>query len=105
MCFSFPLENAGVSDLDLFEGDMIISTDQRMAAEKGLDIDNPLGRASTKNKQWPGGLVPYIIASEICKCIAVTLNKGQPSFVNHQWIKKIAMSSFFQNYSEQAGKE
>ncbi|KAJ7393124.1 hypothetical protein OS493_008423 [Desmophyllum pertusum] len=60
-----PEENAGVSDLDLFEGDMIISTDQRMAAEKGLDIDNPLGRASTKNKQWPGGLVPYIIASEI----------------------------------------
>ena len=37
------VENEGVYDPDLYEGDMILTPDQRMAAELGLDVDNPLG--------------------------------------------------------------
>ena len=51
---------AGVDDRDLFEGDMILSPEQRMAAKLGLDVDDPPGRGST-----PGGLVPYVIDSEL----------------------------------------
>ena len=57
----------GVDDPDLFEGDMIFTPDQRMAAELGLDVDNPFGRGSTKGRQWPGGLVPYVIDPSLCE--------------------------------------
>ena len=67
------LENEDGYDPDLFEGDMILTTEQRMAAKLGLDVDNPFGRASTKGKQWPGGVVPYIIDSEIVKNIIVLI--------------------------------
>lgn len=67
------LENEGDYDPDLFEGDMILTTEQRMATRLGLDVDNPFGRASTKGKQWPGGVVPYIIDSEIGKNIIVLI--------------------------------
>ncbi|KAL9973967.1 hypothetical protein ACROYT_G020494 [Oculina patagonica] len=56
-----PDENAGVDDPDLFEGDMLLTAEQRMAAEMGLDVDNPFGRGSTKDRQWPGGVIPYEI--------------------------------------------
>lgn len=56
-----PDENAGLDDPDLFEGDMILTADQRMAAEQGMDVDNPFGRGSTKDRQWPGGVIPYVI--------------------------------------------
>lgn len=68
MCIFFLPENAGLDDLDLFEGDMILTTEQRMAAEMGLDVDNPFGRGSTEGRQWPGGLVPYVIDSELGSC-------------------------------------
>ena len=60
-------ENAGVDDPDLFEGDMILTAEQRMAAEMGLDVDNPLGRGSIKNRQWPGGVIPYEMDASLCK--------------------------------------
>ena len=63
-CFS---ENEGVDDPDLYEGDMILTADQKMAAELGLDVDNPLGRGSAKNRQWPGGVMAYLIDSSLCK--------------------------------------
>jgi len=46
---------------------MILTDEQRMAAEMGLDVDNPLGRGSTKNRQWPGGVMAYVIDSSLCK--------------------------------------
>ena len=60
------VENEGSYDPDLYEGDMILTTDQRMAAEMGLDVDNPLGRGSTKNRQWPKGVMTYVIDSSLC---------------------------------------
>ena len=49
---SFSSENEGVDDPDLYEGDMILTTEQKIAAELGLDVDNPLGRGSAKNRRW-----------------------------------------------------
>ena len=60
------VENEGVYDPDLYEGDMILTPDQRMAAELGLDVDNPLGRGATINRQWPGAVMVYVIDSSLC---------------------------------------
>ena len=60
------VENEGVYDPDLYEGDMILTPDQRMAAELGLDVDNPLGRGAIINRQWPGGVMVYVIDSSLC---------------------------------------
>ncbi|KAM7433977.1 hypothetical protein ABFA07_015862 [Porites harrisoni] len=62
-----PEENEGVYDPDLYEGDMILTPDQRMAAELGLDVDNPLGRGATVGRQWPGGDLVYVIDSSLSK--------------------------------------
>ena len=51
---------------DLYEGDRILTADQRMAANLGLDIDNPFGRGATKGRQWPGGAMHYVIHSTLC---------------------------------------
>ena len=60
------VENEGLYDPDLYEGDMILRPDQRVAAEMGLDVDNPTGRGSTKGRQWPGGVMAYVIDSSLC---------------------------------------
>jgi len=64
------LENEGLDDPDLYEGDMMFTADQRMAAELGLDVDDPLGRGATKNRQWPGGVMAYVIDSSLCTFVA-----------------------------------
>ena len=46
---------------------MILTSDQRMAAALGLDVDNPFGRASVRNKKWSGGVMVYDIDSSLCK--------------------------------------
>jgi len=46
---------------------MILTDEQRIAAEMGLDVDDPRGRGSTKNRQWPGGVMAYVIDSSLCK--------------------------------------
>ncbi|XP_068719278.1 zinc metalloproteinase nas-15-like [Montipora capricornis] len=60
-----PEENEGIHDPDLYEGDMILTAQQRMAAELGLDMDAPFGRASIKNKRWPKGVMAYVIDSTL----------------------------------------
>ena len=64
--FSFS-ENIGIKNAKLFEGDMILSTAQRLAAMKGLDVDRARGnaRGSVMNMQWPGGVMIYDIATKI----------------------------------------
>ncbi|KAK3710383.1 hypothetical protein QZH41_012310, partial [Actinostola sp. cb2023] len=58
-----PEENIGVDDPNLFEGDMVLTDAQRMAAEMGQDIDKPTARGGIKTGRWPGGVVPYTIDS------------------------------------------
>ena len=49
---------------------MVLTGDQRMAAELGLDVDNPFGRGASRGKQWPGGVMVYAIHP--------TLGKSRP---------------------------
>lgn len=55
---------------------MILTPDQMMAAKMGMDVDNPFGRVSTMNRQWPGGVVPYVIDSTLCKSTVVPCRRG-----------------------------
>ncbi|XP_078371488.1 blastula protease 10-like [Oculina patagonica] len=52
-----PDENLGVHDPNLFEGDMILTPEQRLEAEMGLDVDSSLKRGSVRNRLWPDGIV------------------------------------------------
>lgn len=52
---------------------MILTPEQRMAAEKGLDVDNLSGRASIKSKLWPNGVMYYEIDSSLCKYLDIDL--------------------------------
>lgn len=67
----FPLtqENTGVDNPDLFEGDVILNADQRMAIEMGLNIDNPFGRGAQKGKEWPKGVMIFAVDPALCKFI------------------------------------
>ncbi|XP_020901634.1 blastula protease 10-like [Exaiptasia diaphana] len=49
------------TDPDVFEGDMILTPEQKMAAVNGWDVDAPLGRGGIKNRRWPGGVFVYQI--------------------------------------------
>ena len=66
--FIYFVENEGINDPDLYEGDMVFTAEQRMAAEMGLDVDDPLGRGSVKNRQWPDGVMAYVIDSSLSTC-------------------------------------
>ncbi|KAL9973977.1 hypothetical protein ACROYT_G020504 [Oculina patagonica] len=60
-----PDENLGVHDPNLFEGDMILTPEQRLEAEMGLDVDSSLKRGSVRNRLWPDGIVAYEIQSDL----------------------------------------
>lgn len=70
---TFITENEGMEDPDLYEGDMLLTAEQRMAAEMGLDVDDPLGRGATKGRQWPGGVMAYVIDSSLCKFAVISV--------------------------------
>jgi hypothetical protein len=46
---------------------MLLTAEQRAAAMSGRDIDASLGRAAIKERQWPGGVVAYVIDSSLGK--------------------------------------
>ncbi|XP_066027193.1 zinc metalloproteinase nas-14 [Pocillopora verrucosa] len=61
-----PEENIGVKDKRLFEGDMILTDAQRMAAALGEDVSKAgLGRASIMKNLWPGAVLVYELDSAI----------------------------------------
>ncbi|XP_020916020.1 blastula protease 10 [Exaiptasia diaphana] len=62
-----PEENIGVDDPNLFEGDMILTDEQRLAARMGLDVDAPStsARKGIRNRRWPGGVVVYTIDNSL----------------------------------------
>ncbi|XP_020901633.1 zinc metalloproteinase nas-15 [Exaiptasia diaphana] len=55
------------TDPDVFEGDMILTPEQKMAAVNGWDVDAPLGRGGIKNKRWPGGVFVYQIDGALAR--------------------------------------
>ncbi|CAH3146706.1 unnamed protein product [Porites evermanni] len=55
-----PEENVGIDDPKLFEGDMILTDAQRIAAMLGDDVSKAgLGRASIRKNLWPGAVLIY----------------------------------------------
>ncbi|KAL9988016.1 hypothetical protein ACROYT_G002411 [Oculina patagonica] len=59
-----PEENIGVGDPNLFEGDMILTREQRAAAEAGQDVD-AVSRGSIKRGLWREGVLVYEISSSL----------------------------------------
>ncbi|KAM7433978.1 hypothetical protein ABFA07_015863 [Porites harrisoni] len=65
-----PDENEGVNDPNLFEGDMILTPEQRYRAEHGMDVnfgDNRKRGARKGRGLWPNGVVVYEIAPDLAK--------------------------------------
>lgn len=67
ICYIRIAENLGVHDPNLFEGDMILTPEQRLEAEMGLDVDSSLKRGSVSNRLWPDGMVAYEIQPDLGK--------------------------------------
>ena len=64
------LENIGVGlDANLFEGDMILTPEQRAAAEAGQDVDAPFSRGSINRGLWREGVLVYEISSDLRKLL------------------------------------
>ena len=62
-------ENTGDDKSNLFEGDVVLNAEQRMAIEMGLNIDDPFGRAAQKGKEWPKGIMIFAVDPALCKFI------------------------------------
>ena len=68
-------EDRGMYDEDLFEGDMILSPEQKVAAYGG--------RGSITSQLWPNGVVPYtssIRTSTFCLILFVSLLQPPTSY-------------------------
>ena len=66
-CLYRILENQGIKDSNLIEGDMILNAGQKLAAKLGMDVDAPISRGSITTKHWPGGVLVYDIAPVLSK--------------------------------------
>jgi len=62
-----PDENRRIRDPNLFEGDMLLTPEERRSAELGLDVDKPnsLKRGSARSHLWPNGVVIYDIQPDL----------------------------------------
>lgn len=60
------IENVGHQDKNAFEGDMILTKAQRMAAMRGEDVSKAgMGRSSIREGLWPGAVLVYELDSEL----------------------------------------
>ena len=56
-------ENLDIKDPDLFEGDMILTPEQRAYAMMGLDVSAPNKQgAASRGPLWPNGVLIYDIS-------------------------------------------
>lgn len=56
-------ENRDIKDPDLFEGDMILSPEQRAYAMMGLDVSAPNKQGgASRGPLWPNGVLIYDIS-------------------------------------------
>ena len=56
-------ENRDIKDPDLFEGDMILTPEQRAYAMMGLDVAAPNKQgAASRGPLWPNGVLIYDIS-------------------------------------------
>ena len=76
LCF-YILENVGLDDPNVFEGDMILTPGQRLAAMTGGDVSKAggEGRASIRKNLWRGGVLIYEIDPALGKQQFLVTNK------------------------------
>lgn len=77
---SSPFFSEESNDPNVFEGDMILTPEQRAAAMNGGNVDAPIGRGSIKNKRWPGGVLVYTVNRD--------LGKGTDGLHLFVWLEK-----------------
>ena len=62
--------------IQLFEGDMIITTAQQQAAQQGQDLISAAAvRGASKHYLWPGGIVHYSIEQQLSNLLNVLILK------------------------------
>ena len=88
-CFA---ENRNVNNPNLFEGDMILTPEQRYNAEHGKDVDGSSGRkrGSSKFPKWPDGVVVYSIGSTLGK-LSLTTNQSRVIHVVSRSIEQFSI--------------
>ena len=68
------VENRDIKDPDLFEGDMILTPEQRAYAMMGLDVSAPNKQGgASRGPLWPNGVLVYDISPVL----------GEPFFLQH----------------------
>lgn len=85
--YLFLVENQGIYDPNLFEGDMILSPKERYNAEHGRDVfSSDRKRGALRFRLWPRGEVVYEIQPQLGKfSIETNSHNFMKSFdcVNH----------------------
>ena len=69
----------------MFEGDMILTPEQRAAAEAGQDVDAPASRGSIRRGLWRGGVLVYEISSSLRKLFNQHFEKAQFLTLLRNW--------------------
>ncbi len=74
-----------MEDVSLFEGDILLSREQKEALSIDTSTPTRQTRAVVKleRKKWPNGIVPYVFSSQFSKYAAVNFykyidNNGKP---------------------------
>lgn len=52
----------------LFQGDIVLDPDERLALNH---TDKTYASVSLKGQRWPGGIIPYVIGSDIGKLFVI----------------------------------
>lgn len=66
-------ENLGVNNPNLYEGDMLLTPEQRAAAEAGQDVDQLVSRGSARRGRWRDGVFVYSITNSLSKYFHTSL--------------------------------
>ena len=85
-------ENRDIKDPNLFEGDMILTPEQRAYAMMGLDVSAPNKQgAASRGPLWPNGVLIYDISPVLgepfsCNTLPANqrLNQTKNSFISYQ---------------------
>ena len=78
-----------MNDPNLYEGDMILTPEQRRRADNGQDVDGSgRKRGSSKFPKWPGGVIVYQIGPNLGKS-SITVNSGTLNEKNWSKLRKM----------------
>ena len=82
--YLFLVENQGIYDPNLFEGDMILSPKERYNAEHGRDVfSSDRKRGALRFRLWPRGEVVYEIQPQLGKFSVETNSRNFMKSFDH----------------------